>query len=209
MSRNLVCLGQCFISCVYHGAQHLVKALKVLVELLNQSVKKFRQKPLLYVVLNHIESYMVCVCMCICVMVICAGPWIILGFPGGTSGKKPACQCRRYKRGRFEAWVGNIPREGNGNPLQYSCLENPMDGGAWWATVHGVTQSWTRLKWLSTHTPGLYTCWQGYDPTVTRMMTYDGWNHLLSGKHLIPVFCFPCVFKDLCSNRLYYRLVVS
>ena len=35
--------------------------------------------------------------------------------------------------------------EGNGNPLQYSCLENPMDGGAWWATVHRVAKSWTQL----------------------------------------------------------------
>ena len=39
--------------------------------------------------------------------------------------------------------------EGNGNPLQCSCLENPGDGGAWWAAVYGVTQSRTRLKWLS------------------------------------------------------------
>ena len=39
--------------------------------------------------------------------------------------------------------------EGNGNPLQCSCLENPRDGGAWWATVYGVAQSRTRLKWLS------------------------------------------------------------
>ena len=39
--------------------------------------------------------------------------------------------------------------EGNGNPLQGSCLENPRDGGAWWAAVYGVTQSWTRLKQLS------------------------------------------------------------
>ena len=39
--------------------------------------------------------------------------------------------------------------EGNGNPLQYSCLENPRDRGAWWAVVYGVTQSWARLKWLS------------------------------------------------------------
>ena len=39
--------------------------------------------------------------------------------------------------------------EGNGNPLQCSCLGNPRDGGAWWAAVYGVTQSWTRLKWLS------------------------------------------------------------
>ena len=38
------------------------------------------------------------------------------------------------------------PGEGNGNPLQYFCLENPMDRGAWWATVHGVTKSWTLLK---------------------------------------------------------------
>ena len=38
---------------------------------------------------------------------------------------------------------------GNGNPFQCSCLENPRDGGAWWATIYGVTQSWTRLKWLS------------------------------------------------------------
>ena len=36
--------------------------------------------------------------------------------------------------------------EGNGNPLQYSCLENPMDGGAWWAAVHGVAKGWTRLS---------------------------------------------------------------
>ena len=41
---------------------------------------------------------------------------------------------------------GRSPGEGNGNPLQYSCLENPMEGGAWKATVHGVTKSWTRLS---------------------------------------------------------------
>jgi len=39
--------------------------------------------------------------------------------------------------------------EGNGNPLQCSCLENPRDGGAWWATVYGVARSWTRMKRLS------------------------------------------------------------
>ena len=41
---------------------------------------------------------------------------------------------------------GRSPGEGNGNPLQYSCLENPMDGGAWWATVHGVAKSQTGLS---------------------------------------------------------------
>ena len=42
--------------------------------------------------------------------------------------------------------------EGNGNPLQCSCLENPRDGGPWWATIYGVAQSRTRLKWLSSRT---------------------------------------------------------
>ena len=42
------------------------------------------------------------------------------------------------------------PGGGNGNPLQYSCLENPMDKRVWWATVHTVTKNWTPLKWLST-----------------------------------------------------------
>ena len=46
--------------------------------------------------------------------------------------------------------------EGNGNPLQYSCLENPMDGGAWWAAVYGVTQSWPRLKRLSSSSSSMY-----------------------------------------------------
>ena len=44
---------------------------------------------------------------------------------------------------------GSSPGEGNGNPFQYSCLENLMDGRAWWATVHGVTKSWTRLSELT------------------------------------------------------------
>ena len=47
--------------------------------------------------------------------------------------------------------LGRFPGEGHGDPLQYSCLKNPMDRGAWWATVHGVTKSQTRLKRLSMH----------------------------------------------------------
>ena len=42
--------------------------------------------------------------------------------------------------------LDSIFREGDGTPLQYSCLENPMDGGAWWAEVHGVAKSWTQLR---------------------------------------------------------------
>ena len=55
-----------------------------------------------------------------------------------------------------ETWVrslgsGRCPEDENGNPLQYACLQNSMGRGAWWATVRGVTKSWTGLKWLSTH----------------------------------------------------------
>ena len=50
------------------------------------------------------------------------------------------------------AGLGRFPGEGNGNPLQYSCLENPTDGEAWWATIHRVAKSWT---WLSNFTHSL------------------------------------------------------
>ena len=49
-------------------------------------------------------------------------------------------QCRRLG---FDPWVGRPPGAGHVHSLQYSCLENPMDGGAWWATVHAVSKSWT------------------------------------------------------------------
>ena len=48
--------------------------------------------------------------------------------------------------------LGRSPGGGHGNPLQYSCLRNPMDRGAWWATVHGAEKNRTWLKWPSTHT---------------------------------------------------------
>ena len=70
---------------------------------------------------------------------------------GGASGKELACQCRRHKRYKFDPWSGKILWRTACNPLQYTCLENPMDRRAWWATVHGVTQSQTWLKWLNTH----------------------------------------------------------
>ena len=76
----------------------------------------------------------VCVCVCVCVCVS------VYGFPGG---KELACQCRRCKRFRFDPRFGTIPEIGNGNLLQYSCLKNPMDRGAWRATIHRVTKSQT------------------------------------------------------------------
>ena len=71
-----------------------------------------------------------------------------VGFPAGSVVKNLLANAGE---------LGSIPGlgrslgGGNGNPLQYSCLENPMDRGAWWATVHGVTKSQTRLAHTDAH----------------------------------------------------------
>ena len=76
--------------------------------------------------------------------------------PGKSHGRRSLIGCSPWGR-----WGSDMTEqlhfhfslscigEGNGNPLQCSCLENPRDGGAWWAAVYGVAQSWIRLKWLS------------------------------------------------------------
>ena len=72
-----------------------------------------------------------------------------MDFPGGSDSQESACNVGD---------LGLIPGSGRSsgeehdNPLQYSCLENPMHRGAWWATVHRVAESWTQLKRLSMHT---------------------------------------------------------
>ena len=71
------------------------------------------------------------------------------GFHGGSAVKhSPAMQKTIYKVGDvgFIPALRRSPGEGNGYPLQYSCLENPMSRGVWWATVHGVVKSQTRLS---------------------------------------------------------------
>ena len=68
-------------------------------------------------------------------------PFIHESFPGGSEGKASACKAGDLG---LIPGCGRSPGEGNGNPLQYSCLENPMDRVAWWATVHGVAKSRTR-----------------------------------------------------------------
>ena len=64
----------------------------------------------------------------------------IQGFPGGSDSKASACNVG--DQGSIPG-LGRSTGEGNGNLLQYFCLENSMDGGAWQATVHGVAKSWT------------------------------------------------------------------
>ena len=78
------------------------------------------------------------------------------GYPGGVSGLKKN-EKQKTKPPLNAGEVGDVglipgsgrsPAEGHGNPFPYSCLENPMDRGAWWATVHSVAKNWTQLKQL-------------------------------------------------------------
>ena len=66
-----------------------------------------------------------------------------MGFPGGSDGKESACNAGDLGS---VLGLGRSPGEENGNPPQYSCLDNTMDRGAWWATVRGVTKSGTWLR---------------------------------------------------------------
>ena len=69
-----------------------------------------------------------------------------MGFPHGSVGQESTCSAGDAGEMGFIPGLGRSPAEGNGSPLQYSCLENPMDSGAWQATDHRVTKSRTRLK---------------------------------------------------------------
>ena len=76
--------------------------------------------------------------------------------PGKSHGQRSLVGCNPWGREESDTterlhfhFSLSCTGEGNGNPLQCSCLENPRDGGAWWAAVCGVAQSWTQLKWLS------------------------------------------------------------
>ena len=78
--------------------------------------------------------------------------YIISSFPGGSDSKESACNSGDLG---LSPWSGRSPGEGNGSPLQYSCLENSMDRGAWQATVYGVRKSCTKLSDFHTFT---FTC---------------------------------------------------
>ena len=80
-----------------------------------------------------------CVCVCVYTPPNKVYIYLIGSFPLGSDGKET---CNAGDPDSIPGWR-KFPGEGNCNPLQYSCLENSMDRGAWWATVHGVTKSQT------------------------------------------------------------------
>ena len=104
--------------------------------------------------------------------------------PGGSAGKESVCQCRRHE---FNPWVGRSLGGGNRNPLQYSCLKNPMDRGAWWATVHEVAEvDRTELSVLIPESivasprkgkgkdPCRYESAHGVDKTIKKRQSHQG-----------------------------------
>ena len=74
-----------------------------------------------------------------------------VGFPGALVGKNPLPNADDVEHAGSIPGSGRSPGGGHGSPLQCSCLENSMDRGAWWTTVHRVAKSWTQLKWLTLH----------------------------------------------------------
>ena len=87
--------------------------------------------------------------------------------------------------------------EGNGNPLQCSCLENPRDGGAWWSAVYGLTQSQTRLKWLSGK----------YITESTRKLIFP----LVLVGQLCPALCYPvdCSLPDSLVHEILQTRILE
>ena len=110
--------------------------------------------------------------------------WVSISesFPGGSDGKEPACNAGD---------LGSIPGsgislgEGNGNPLQYSCLENPLDRRAWWATVHGVTKSQTQLS-------------NKHNTTISDELSPNG-KKLPT---VVPAFCYKCIKENQLVGQL-------
>ena len=86
------------------------------------------------------------------------------------SAKEFACSARAAGDAVTVPEWGRSPRGGPGNPLQYSCLGNPRDGGAWWATIHRVAKSQTRMKRLSMHTHIVSDRQPGTSPVGTSSM---------------------------------------
>ena len=81
---------------------------------------------------------------------------VSMGFPGGSDSKESACNAG--DPGLIPG-SGRSPGEGNGNPLQYSCLEKPMDRGAWWTAVHGVSESDITEQLILEHPNGQKVPW--------------------------------------------------
>ena len=101
-----------------------------------------------------------------------------------------------YNYSPHDPWAGRSPEEVNGNPLQYSCLENPMDRGTWWATVHGVARVWhnlaTKLPPPSPHSHhAVHKVSRTYSFYNWRFVPFDQYLHI----SLLPNFGYPLLYS--------------
>ena len=105
------------------------------------------------------------------------------GFAGSSVVRNPPANAEAREDTGSIPGLGRSPGEGNGNPLQYSCLENPMKRGAWWATVHGVVKSWRRLSdWAHMHA----SSWKLVAFTYFYQLGIWSWSHWSSkGWHFV------------------------
>ena len=110
------------------------------------------------------------------------------GFPGGSEDKASACNAG--DRGSIPG-LGRSPGEGNGNPLQYSCLENPIDRGAWRATVHWVAESRTRLSDFTFTFGNSYTVFTEYLSWYFPLILNRSEALLQFLEKIIHIFMFP------------------
>ena len=110
--------------------------------------------------------------------------------PGGSSGKESACQAGNARDAGSITGSGRSPEGRHGYPLQYSCLENPMDREAWWVTIHRVAKSRTRHKTEHTHRPRL---------KFSRLILYCEVNKLL-------FLIFTLINQDTMSNFVIFPL---
>ena len=116
-----------------------------------------------------------------------------------SDSKEPACQCRRHGDASLILGSRKSPGGGHGNPPQYSCLENPMDRGAWWAAVHGATKGWTRLSDLACTSFGPRSLEgppepsSSLDDSLYMRISWGHWIelHFSSVTQSCPAFCDP------------------
>ena len=112
-------------------------------------------------------------------------PWPSVGYayhPRGGSDRQES-DCNAVVGGSIPGW-GRSPGKGNDNPLQYSCLENPMDRGAWWDTVHGVAKSQVRLSDQQKHTHTHMEIKEGWFPSFSIYWVL-GFNNMLKTAQLV------------------------
>ena len=129
--------------------------------------------------------------------------------PGKSHGRRSLVGCRPWglEESDTTEWLHfhfslSCIGEGNGNPLQCSCLKNPRDGGAWWAAIYGVAQSWTGLKWLSSSSSSHFqTVLLFFCPHSTYFQAHN-FAPQRGRNHTVP-HCTALTWSNFCSQKTF------